>query len=289
LTVEPDCRNNFIYSNPISIFGNWISFDWPAEVVFEFMTAEFSDLRGKSVVITGGASGIGAALVKGFLKQKCKVAFIDIDDAAAAHLQNDVGPECSQDLQFIFADLSDVTLAQKAIKDAAEKLGALHVLINNAARDDRHSFDTATEADWDKNQAINLKQMFFVCQAALPHMRKAGSGSIINFSSIAFMLNMAELPVYATAKAGIIGLTKTLAGHAGVDNIRANAVLPGMIVTERQKQLWLTDASIEAFKQRQCLKWSLTAEDLVGPCLFLASDSSRAITAQSFIVDGGVF
>ena len=253
------------------------------------MAAEYSDLHGKSVVITGGASGIGAALVEGFLKQKCKVAFIDIDEGAAARLKSDVGPEYSQNLHFIFADLSVVNLAQKAVQDAVETLGDLHVLINNAARDDRHSFDTATEADWDRSQAVNLKQMFFVCQAALPHMRKAGSGSIINFSSIAFMLNMPELPVYATAKAGIIGLTKTLAGHAGIDNIRANAVLPGMIVTERQRQMWLTDASIEAFKQRQCLKWSLTAEDLVGPCLFLASDSSRAITAQSIIVDGGVF
>ena len=108
-------------------------------------------------------------------------------------------------------------------------------------------------------------------------------------SRVMSLQNIRTISVYATAKAGIIGLTKTLAGHAGSDNIRANAVLPGMIVTERQKQLWLTDASIEAFKQRQCLKWSLTAEELVGPCLFLASDSSRAITAQSIIVDGGVF
>ena len=253
------------------------------------MTAVYSDLVGKSVLITGGASGIGAALVHGFLKQKCNVAFIDIDVDAANRLTRDVAAEYTHNLHFVPADLSNVTLAQEAVEICAEKLGGLNVVINNAARDDRHSFDTATEADWDKCQAVNLKQMFFVCQAALPHLRKAGYGSIINFSSIAFMLNMAELAVYATAKAGIIGLTKTLAGHAGSDNIRANAVLPGMIVTERQKQLWLTDASIEAFKQRQCLKWSLTAEELVGPCLFLASDSSRAITAQSIIVDGGVF
>lgn len=251
--------------------------------------AQFADLNGKSVLITGGASGIGASLVEGFVRQGCKVGFIDIDDRAAQNLLTKLQPISKEEVQFLKADLSDVESAQNAVKAAASSLGGLHVVINNAARDDRHSFDTATEHDWEKSLSVNLKQMFFVCQAAIPYMRASGGGSIINFSSIAFMLNMPELPIYATAKAGIIGLTKSLAGHAGVDKIRVNAVLPGMIVTERQKQMWLTDASIDAFVQKQCLKRSLTAEDLVGPCLFLASDASGAITAQSLIVDGGVF
>lgn len=251
--------------------------------------AQFADLNGKSVLITGGASGIGASLVEGFVRQGCKVGFIDIDDGAAQTLLMKLQPISKDEVQFLKADLSDVESAQNAVKAAAASLGGLNVVINNAARDDRHSFDTATEGDWEKSLSVNLKQMFFVCQAAIPHMRASGGGSIINFSSIAFMLNMPELPIYATAKAGIIGLTKSLAGHGGVDKIRVNAVLPGMIVTERQKQMWLTDASIDAFVQKQCLKRSLTAEDLVGPCLFLASDASGAITAQSLIVDGGVF
>ena len=254
-----------------------------------FSSAQFIDLNGKSVLITGGASGIGASLVEGFVQQGCKVAFIDIDDLAAAGLLQKLGPASGDSVRYIKADLSDVRSAQDAVNSAASDLGGLNVVINNAARDDRHSFDTATETDWEKSLSVNLKQMFFVCQAAIPHLRAAGGGSIINFSSIAFMLNMPELPIYATAKAGIIGLTKSLAGHAGIDKIRVNAVLPGMIVTERQKQMWLTDASIDAFVQKQCLKRSLIAEDLVGPCLFLASDASGGITAQSLIIDGGVF
>ncbi|MNV78083.1 (S)-1-Phenylethanol dehydrogenase [compost metagenome] len=124
-------------------------------------------------------------------------------------------------------------------------------------------------------------------QAAAPHMRRAGGGSIVNFSSIAFLLNMAEIPAYATAKAGIIGLTKSLAGRLGPDNIRVNAILPGMIVTERQKKLWLDETAIAAMLDKQCLKRSLTAEDLVGPCLYLASNCSMGMTAQTMIIDGG--
>jgi galactose dehydrogenase len=161
-------------------------------------------------------------------------------------------------------------------------------VINNAARDDRHDIEAFSEAEWDANQAVNMKPVFFVIQAALPFLRKAGGGSIINFSSIAFLLNMGELPSYTAAKAGIIGLTKALAGRLGPENIRVNAILPGMVVTERQRQLWLTDDSIAEFQKKQCLKRTLTADDMVGPVLFLASASSGAMTAQTMIVDGGV-
>lgn len=248
---------------------------------------QYSDLQGKSVLITGGASGIGASLVAGFLDQGCAVSFIDVDRAAADRLRQSLGPEKTTRLHFFAADLADIPAAQRAVASAVSAMGSLDILVNNAARDDRHDFVTASEADWENSQAVNLKQMFFVSQAALTHMRTAGGGSIINFSSIAFLLNMPELPIYATAKAGIIGLTKSLAAYAGPDTIRVNAILPGMIVTERQKELWLTEASIASFVARQCLKRALVADDLIGPCLFLASKSSGAITAQTLIVDGG--
>jgi NAD(P)-dependent dehydrogenase (short-subunit alcohol dehydrogenase family) len=165
----------------------------------------------------------------------------------------------------------------------------VHVLVNNAARDDRQALEAVTEQSWDEGLAVNLRHYFFMSQAIAPHMRRQGGGSIINFSSIAFMLNMPEIPTYATAKAGIIGLTKSLAGKLGPDNIRVNAILPGMIVTERQRRLWLNDEAIARMQERQCLKRMLIADDLVGPCLFLASDSSAAMTAQTMIIDGGVF
>jgi NAD(P)-dependent dehydrogenase (short-subunit alcohol dehydrogenase family) len=170
---------------------------------------------------------------------------------------------------------------------AAAALGAIHVLVNNAARDDRQALEVVSEETWDESQAVNLRHLFFMSQAVAPHMRQAGGGSIINFSSIAFLLNMGEIPAYATAKAGIVGLTKSLAGRLGPDNIRVNAILPGMIVTERQKRLWLSDDAIAKMQERQCLKRSLTADDLVGPCLYLASDCSAGMTAQTMIIDGG--
>ncbi len=244
----------------------------------------YSDLKDRSVLITGGASGIGAALVAAFAAQGAKVTFLDIDRVAGEALAEKLG----SGVQFMECDLSNVAALQAAVQQAGDRTGTMDIVINNAARDDRHDIDTFSEAEWDHNQAVNMKPVFFVIQAALPFLRKAGGGSIINFSSIAFLLNMGELPSYTAAKAGIIGLTKALAGRLGPENIRVNAILPGMVVTERQRQLWLTDDSIAAFQKKQCLQRTLTAEDMVGPVLFLASASSGAMTAQTMIVDGGV-
>jgi NAD(P)-dependent dehydrogenase (short-subunit alcohol dehydrogenase family) len=191
-------------------------------------------------------------------------------------------------VHFFRADLRDVAAIAVTVTEAAAAIGGIKVLVNNAAWDDRHAIDAVTEAYWDANQAVNLKQMFFTVQAALPYLQLAKDASIINFSSISFLLNMGELPSYAAAKAGIIGLTKSLAGRLGPENIRVNTLLPGMIVTERQKELWLTDEGIATTTARQCLKRTLVAADLSGPCLFLASSASSAITAQSIIVDGGL-
>lgn len=251
--------------------------------------ARFPDLQDRSVLITGGASGIGAALVEGFLLQKSRVAFIDIDEAAAAALAVNLAQKGLEPPVFIKADLRDADSIATAVGAAAETVGPIGVLVNNAARDDRHDFDTLTPEAWDESQAVNLRPHFFTAQAVVPHMRALGSGAIVNLSSIAYMLNMGELPAYAAAKAAIVGLTKSMAGRLGPEGIRVNAILPGMIVTERQKTLWLSEETIGEMVGRQCLKRALTAEDMVGPCLYLASACSGAMTAQTMIVDGGIF
>ncbi len=246
-----------------------------------------ADLEGRGVLVTGGGSGIGAELVAGFVRQGARVAFIDIAEEPSRALVGQLAGESAHAPHYIQADLADVSQAQAAVRTAADLVGSLSILVNNAAWDDRLGLEDVTEDYWDRSQAINLKQMFFVSQAAVPFMREAGGGSIVNFSSISYLLNMGDYPSYTAAKAGIIGLTKGLAGKLGPDGIRVNAILPGMIVTERQKRLWLTDASVAAMLDRQCLKRSLDGTDLVGPCLFLASDASAAMTAQTLIIDGG--
>jgi NAD(P)-dependent dehydrogenase (short-subunit alcohol dehydrogenase family) len=249
--------------------------------------AQFHDLRDRCVLVTGGGSGIGAALVEGFVRQGARVAFADIDERASAELVERLADQTGDKPHFIPGDLRDIEAVRHTAEAAAASLGAIHVLVNNAARDDRQALEAVTEEIWDESQAVNLRHLFFMSQSIVPHMRQAGGGSIVNFSSIAFLLNMGEIPAYATAKAGIVGLTKSLAGRLGPDNIRVNAILPGMIVTERQKRLWLNDVAIAEMQERQCLKRSLTADDLVGPCLYLASDCSAGMTAQTMIIDGG--
>lgn len=246
---------------------------------------EFSD---QGVLITGGATGIGASLVAAFAQRGAKVAFIDINAGAGEALVSELRVTARHPITFVHADLRDQDQLARAVTVAAQATGGLKVLINNAAWDDRHDIDEVTSDYWDANHAVNLKPVFFVTQAALPYLRKAENASIINFSSISYLLNMGELPAYAAAKAGIIGLTKSLAGRLGPENIRVNAILPGMIVTERQKDLWLTEDSISSGVARQCIKRALTAEDLVGPCMFLASSASAAMTAQTIIIDGGL-
>ncbi|WP_267552958.1 SDR family NAD(P)-dependent oxidoreductase [Rhizobium rhizogenes] len=251
--------------------------------------AQFPDLKDRTVLITGGGSGIGAALVEGFARQGAKVAFIDIAEEPSKALVAKLSAQSAHPVAFYHADLRDVGEIKNTVAAVESDLGAIRVLINNAAWDDRHDIDTTTEEYWDNNQAINLKQVFFVSQAAAPGMRAAGGGSIVNFSSIAFKMNPPALSSYSAAKSGIIGLTKSFAGRLGPENIRVNAVLPGMIVTERQLELWLTEDGMAKTVARQCLKRVLKAEDLVGPVLFLASDCSGAITAQTVTVDGGIF
>ncbi|MFC0482158.1 SDR family NAD(P)-dependent oxidoreductase [Gellertiella hungarica] len=252
------------------------------------VNARYTDLEEAPVLVTGGASGIGAALVSAFAAQDARVAFLDRDEEAANALLASLRDKVRHRPGFFKVDLADIDALKRAVTDAVGALGGLRVLVNNAGWDDRHDLDSVTETYWDENQAINLRQIFFTVQAAAPALRAAG-GAIVNMSSIAYLLNMPDLPSYAAAKAGIVGLTKSLAGRLGPEGIRVNAVLPGMIVTERQKKLWLTEEGIAAMVRRQCVKRVLVAEDMAGPCLFLASAASGAITAQSIIADGGIF
>jgi len=246
------------------------------------------DLAGKGILITGGGSGIGAALTAGFAAQGARVAFIDIAEEPSRALVETLSQTSAHPVAYVKADLRSVEQAQAAVRDAVDILGSLSVLVNNAGWDDRHDVDAVTEAYWDENQAVNLRQMFFVTQATLPYLRQGSGSAIVNFSSISYLLNMGDLPSYAAAKAGIVGLTKSLAGRLGSEDIRVNAILPGMILTERQKRLWLTKEGISETVARQCLKRTLTEADLVGPCLFLASSASAGMTAQTMIIDGGL-
>ena len=251
--------------------------------------AQYPEFRDRSVVVTGGGSGIGAAIVEGFARQGAKVSFIDIAEEESHALVDRLSRDSLHPVRFHQADLRDVAAIRETVEAIVAHSGPIGVLVNNAARDDRHDFDEVTPEYWDNNQATNLRHVFFAAQAVAPSMREAGGGAIINMSSIAFMLNMPDFPAYTTAKAAIIGLTKSLAGKLGPDNIRVNCILPGMIVTERQRKLWLTEEGIAGMIERQCIKRVLQADAIVGPCLFLASDGASAVTAQSLIVDGGIF
>ncbi len=248
--------------------------------------ATFHDLKGKSVFITGGGSGIGAALTEGFLQQGAKVSFVQRSDATdfCAEMQK----KYAQKPLFIPCDITDVDALKQAIKQAAETNGPIEVLVNNAANDQRHSTEEVDERFWDWSQSINLKAYFFACQAVIAGMRAAGGGSIINFSSISYMMGNSGYVSYTTANSGINGMTRSLAREFGPDNIRVNAIAPGWVLTDKQLKLWVTPEALAAHMDRQCLKQHLKPEDIVDSVLFLASQSSRMMTGQAMVVDGGV-
>jgi NAD(P)-dependent dehydrogenase (short-subunit alcohol dehydrogenase family) len=251
-------------------------------------SARFADLEDASVLITGGGSGIGAALTEGFVRQGAKVAFIDIADAESRALCDALEKEAGSRPLYIKADLTDIEALRGAVAQAAAAHGPVTVLVNNAARDDRHAAEDVTPESWDNNLAVNLRPHFFTIQAVAPGMKAAGGGAIVNFTSTSFMLNIGDMPAYTAAKAGIIGLTKGLAGRYGKDGIRVNAIAPGWVITERQRALWVTEDKLDGHIARQAIPKMMLADDMVGPCLFLASDASAMLTAQTLIVDGGL-
>lgn len=248
--------------------------------------AKFPDLDGAPVFITGGGSGIGAHLTEGFVAQGAKVAFVQRSDASG--FAEEIGDRHGNRPLFLQCDITDAPLLKQRINEAAEAHGDVQVLVNNAANDQRHKTLEVDEEFWDWSQAVNLKAYFFACQAAIAGMQRRGGGSIINFSSISYMMGNAGYPAYTTANSGINGMTRSLAREFGVDRIRVNALAPGWVLTERQLEKWANDADLEAHMDRMCLKEHLRPEDIVGPTLFLASDASSAMTGQALVVDGGV-
>jgi NAD(P)-dependent dehydrogenase (short-subunit alcohol dehydrogenase family) len=248
--------------------------------------AIYPSLAGQVVFVTGGGSGIGAAIVAAFGRQRAKVAFIDIDQRAAAGIAATL-TEAGARMHFELCDARDIAALRRAVINARQALGPITILVNNAARDDRHATEEVTPEYWDERFAVNLRHQFFAAQAVLPDMQAARKGSIINLGSSSWMVGQGGMVAYTAAKSAVLGLTRSLARDFGPYNIRVNAVAPGWILTERQRNLWLTPEKHGALMEAQCLKRDLTGEDVARVVLFLASDEAGAITSQHVLVDGG--
>jgi len=248
--------------------------------------AIYPSLENKVVFVTGGGSGIGAATVTGFVRQKARVGFVDIDEPASTRLVRDLegmGPSP----RFLRCDVRDIDALRAAIGTVQAELGDIGVLVNNAARDDRHAIESVTVEYWDERVAVNLRHQFFATQAVIEQMKRLGGGSIINFGSISWMMASGGMPAYTTSKAAVHGLTRGFARDLGPYNIRANTITPGWVMTERQLALWVTPESEARIDQAQCLRERLKPEHLANMVLFLASDDARMITSQNFVVDAG--
>lgn len=250
------------------------------------MTAQFPEFRGASVYITGGGNGIGAALSEGFVAQGAKVAFVGRSDASA--FCDAMEETYGNRPHFMACDITDITRLKATMDEAAERHGPITTLINNAANDKRHTMAEITEELYTWMMDINFKAYVFACQHAAPMMRAAGGGSIINFTSISYMMGNAGYPLYTSANSAINGMTRSLAREFGPDRIRVNALAPGWVLTQKQKDMWVTEDGLAEHMKRQCLPDTLDPEDIVGGTLFLASRLSRAMTGQSLVIDGGV-
>jgi D-xylose 1-dehydrogenase len=250
--------------------------------------ASYPSLQGRVVFISGGSSGIGAELVRAFAQQGARVAFCGtkpdggqalIDELHAASLPRPIYAAC---------DVRDAVAYQTLLRQVIDQLGPIRVLVNNAGRDDRHKMEEVTPEFWDERLALNLKHYFFAIQAVVPAMAAAGGGSVINMGSVSWMRGRPNLVGYTTAKAGILGLTRTLARELGERNIRVNALVPGAIVTDRQNTLHRDAAADQAFLDAQCLKIRLDAGHVARATLFLAADDSNGMTGQHMLVDAGI-
>lgn len=248
--------------------------------------ATFHDLEGVSVFISGGGSGIGRNLTEGFVRQGAKVAFCQRSDASA--LCDELAERYGNRPLFLKCDVTDIPAYQQVLAAAAAANGTIRVLVNNAAWDNRHPMIPFTVEDWDYMQAVNLRHYFFAAQAVAPGMTAAGHGSIVNYSSISYMMGNGGYSAYTAAKAGITGLTRSLARELGPHGIRVNALMPGWVLTERQHREWVTEESLGAHLDRQCLPVEIQPEDMVQPTLFLASAASTVMTGQALVVDAGV-
>jgi NAD(P)-dependent dehydrogenase (short-subunit alcohol dehydrogenase family) len=253
------------------------------EGVSEVAYPVYADLRGQPVFITGGGSGIGAWFVDAFAAQGAKVAFVSLSQEHGEALCTAVEQQRGVRPRFHACDIREIGALTKVM----QQVGPVRVLINNAARDDRHTLESLDVEGWDNSLNTNLRPYFFTAKAVAADMRAAGGGSIINVGSNSANLGLAGYPAYVTAKAGIVGLTKALARELGGDGIRANALVPGWVMTERQKALWVTPDALAACLAEQCLKTAIQGSDIAHAALFLASRASALMTGQTLIVDGG--
>ncbi|MDH6233441.1 NAD(P)-dependent dehydrogenase (short-subunit alcohol dehydrogenase family) [Mesorhizobium soli] len=249
--------------------------------------AIYPSLKDRSVFITGGGSGIGESLVEHFCAQGSRVAFVDIAEEPSRRLVERIRAKGDPAPHFIPCDLRDIESLRKAIAEAAERNGPIHVLCNNAGNDDRHRTEDVSVDYWDDRMAVNVRHQFFAAQAVRPQMKAAGGGSIINFGSITWMVGDGDCPAYVTSKAAITGMTRALAREFGPERIRVNCMIPGWVMTERQVRLWLNAEGERQIAERQCLPDRLHAPDIARMALFLAADDSRMCSSQQFIVDGG--
>jgi D-xylose 1-dehydrogenase len=250
-------------------------------------SAVYHSLKDKVVLLTGGASGIGAAMVEAFVLQGARVFLLDIQAEPARLLVSRLSRPGLIPPEFVPCDLTHTSDLQQAVGGILASFPTIDVLVNNAGNDQRHTLEEVTPESWDRCIALNLKHQFFTIQSVLPAMRRAGRGSIINLSSISWVIPSVGMPVYVTAKAAIVGMTRTLAREVGGDGIRVNCVMPGAIFTERQNKLWFSQEYKQEILDRQALKIEIQPEEVAKLVLFLASDESRAITNQSFIIDAG--
>jgi NAD(P)-dependent dehydrogenase (short-subunit alcohol dehydrogenase family) len=250
------------------------------------MAASYPDLQNKVVLVTGGGSGIGEAMVREFARQKARVAFIDIAVGPSMKLVKEL-TEAGAAVHFEPCDLTDIAALQRTLGAIKSRLGAVQVLVNNAANDERHPTESVTEAIWDSRIAVNLKHQFFCAQGVLPDMQRAGAGAIVNLGSVSWMIGQGSMAAYTSSKSAVIGLTRSLARDYGQFGIRVNAVAPGWIMTQRQLDKWLTPEGEAKLMERQCLKRRLAPVEVAKFVVFLASDEASACTNQHYVVDGG--
>lgn len=250
------------------------------------MAAIYPDLEGQTVYVTGGASGIGKAIVEAFAAQKSHVVFFDLNESAGQALADQLARE-GRSAHFIKLDLTDTEALKAGFAAAKAQHGPAGILINNAAHDERHPTETVTSDYWDDRIAVNLKHQFFAAQAVLPDFVAANRGVIVNFGSTSWLAGQGGMAAYSASKAGVLGLTRSLARDYGPYNVRVNAIAPGWIMTERQIEKWLTPEGEQELLKRQCLKRKLVPAEIARFTIFLASEEASACTAQQYIVDGG--
>jgi len=255
----------------------------------QFMSAfaRYPSLQDRAVLITGGATGIGATLVEAFAGQGAKVGFIDLAADEGHALAARLAATSRHAPQFVAADLADVESLRSAIAALRERTGPFGVLLNNAANDRRHAVGDTTPEFWDASVAVNIRHQFFAAQAVLPDMKALGGGSIVNFGSISWMLKQGGMPAYTSSKAAVQGLTRGLARDLGTHGIRVNTLVPGWVMTEKQLKLWVTEETKQEIAKGQCIAQPLMPEHIARMALFLAADDSAMCTGQDFVVDGG--